>query len=433
MFQKLLVRPRSWLMFGVGLTLARPARASDDRALDPNRPLERTAFVREVLRKNPNIESARNSVRAAVAHVRTTGTFEDPMLELGLAPLSIGAARARVGYEVSVSQKLPWFGKRALEQATASAEAAAAKADYEAVRRELALGAVALYEQYFVETRSLAINAQHIALVEELEAATVAQFGVGRASAEAALEAETELTHLEHDALSLAAERAVTLARMNELLRRAPELPLPPPVADLPLPRVMDASDAALEVEAVEHRPDIAAAKERARAERARAERAERDAYPDVTLSTSYDSMWDMPEHRWTVGLGFNLPFQSGRRAATADEARATGARFESEASQLSDSARTQVYVSRERLRESSHVLALFERRLLPVARRRIEAARTGFSTSATSLGAVLDAERNLRRVELDYQAARAEYGVRRAELDRALGRVPTLDWEESP
>ena len=36
-------------------------------------------------------------------------------------------------------------------------------------------------------------------------------------------------------------------------------------------------------------------------------------------------------------------------------------------------------------------------------------------------------AERNLRKVELDYQMARAECDRRRAELDRALGRIPGL------
>jgi outer membrane protein TolC len=420
------------IVLGVLLSLAPAARASGDQTAAPNPTLERAAFVREVLRKNPSIESAQSSARAALARVRAAGAFEDPVVELGVAPLSLGAGRARAGYELSVSQKLPWFGKRALERAAASAEAEAAKADYEAVRRELALTAVTLYARYFVATRALAINAQHVALVQELHAAAAAQFGATRGSAEEALEAETELIHMEHDALELEAERDVTRAQMNELLRRAPELPLPPPVAELPVPRGLDASASALALEAGAHRPEIVAAEQRARAERARAERAERDAFPDVTLSTSYDSMWEMPEHRFTVGLGFSLPLQSGRRAGTAGEARAMRAHYESEAVRLSDAARTQVFVSLERLREASHVLELYERRLLPVSRRRIEAARAGFAASATSLAAVLDAERELRRAELEYQTARAEYGVRRAELDRALGRVPALDWQET-
>ena len=45
---------------------------------------------------------------------------------------------------------------------------------------------------------------------------------------------------------------------------------------------------------------------------------------------------------------------------------------------------------------------------------------------------AVVAAEKNLRSVELDYQMARAECDRRRAELDRALGRIPGLDAQEN-
>jgi len=388
--------------------------------------------VREVLRRNPSIESAQSGFRAALARTREEGSFEDPMVDVAIAPLSIGSKQAPFGYEIGVSQKLPWFGKRGFEQAAASAEAAAAKADYEAVERELAVSAVMLYDQYFVTTRSLAINAQHIALMQSMQSAAAAQFASGRGSVQDALQAEAELTHLEHDAVMLATERDVTVAQMNELLHRAPELPLPAPVAELPVPAVPDAPSTELEGEAVEHRPDIVAVRERARAEAARGERADREGYPDFTLSTSYNSMWDMPQHRWMVGLGLNVPIQRGRRAGAADEARAMHAQFEHDAARLSDAARTQVFVSLKQLTESRHVLALYEKRLLPVAQQQIDAARAGFSTSQNPFVSVVDAERNLRRVELDYQAERAAYGVRRAELDRALGRIPTLDWKEA-
>ena len=46
------------------------------------------------------------------------------------------------------------------------------------------------------------------------------------------------------------------------------------------------------------------------------------------------------------VRLGFNLPIQAGGRAAAADEASASRAKYESDASRLEASARTEVYVS---------------------------------------------------------------------------------------
>ena len=406
-----------------------PSTSSRAEASPVNGPvLDRATFVRAVLRQNPSIESARQGWRAALARVRQAGTFDDPMVDVGIAPLSIGSSRARFGYEVEVSQHLPWFGKRSLEAAVASAEAEASKSDFEATRRELALTALTLYDQYYVAARSLEINAQHIELVRALRSSAAAQYESGRGTAQDPLQAEAELANMEHDTVVLTSERDVTAAQMNELLHRPPEEPLPPPPKDLPLLPEPDVKDPKqLQNEATRGRSEIAAAKDRARAEQARADRAGREYYPDFTVSTSYNSMWDMPEHRWMVGLGFNLPIFTGKRAGTAEEAAAMKSQFESDASRMEDAARTQVFTSLKQLDESKRVLHLFEERLLPVARDQIDAARAGFVSSRSSFMAVIDAERNLRKVELDYQMARAECDRRRAELDRALGRIPGL------
>ncbi|HEX3850934.1 MAG TPA: TolC family protein [Polyangiaceae bacterium] len=394
--------------------------------------LDRRAYVRAVLEQNPTIESARQGWRAALSRVSQSGAFEDPMIDLGIAPLSIGSSKAPLGYELSISQKLPWFGKRGLEASASAAEADASKNDYEAIRRELALSAVVLYDQYFIAARSIEINAHHVELMRAMRDGATAQFQAGRGAAQDPLQAEAELAHMEHDTAILASQRDITVAQMNELLHRAPELALPPPPSELPMPTIPSLAETEhLETDAVAHRSEITAARQRAQGAQARADRADREYYPDVTVSTSYNSMWDMPEHRWMVGLGFNLPIQTGRRAGAADEALAMRAQFESDASRMTDAARTQVFVALKRLQESEHIIGLFEKRLLPVARDQIDAARAGFTTSQNPFMAVVEAEKNLRSVELDYQMARAQCDRHRAELDRALGRIPGLDARE--
>src|SRR5260370_41563678 len=119
--------------------------------------------------------------------------------------------------------------------------------------------------------------------MRSMRAAATSQFEVGRAAAQDALRAEVELTHMEHDAVILASQRDVTVAQMNELLHRDPELPLPPPPKDLPVRAAPDVTARGpLEGEAVDRRPDIARAKEHARAQAARPQRADPEATPDV-------------------------------------------------------------------------------------------------------------------------------------------------------
>jgi cobalt-zinc-cadmium efflux system outer membrane protein len=407
------------------------ARAEDDRGLDGPF-LERAVFVRAVLQRNPTVDAARSAWRGAVARVRQSGSLEDPTVDLGLAPLSVGASNVPLGYSAAISQRLPWPGKLSLDAEMARAEANAAKSDFESTRRELALTAALLYDQYFASVRSLEINAHHIVLLGEMKTAALAQFETGRASAQDPLQAEVEVTHMEHDAVKLAADRDVAVAQMNELLHRDPERPLPPPTKELVLAGVPDLGAAKrLGDEAAAKRPEIEGARLHAQAEQLRGERASRELYPDVVVSTSYNSMWSDPEHRWMVGLGFNLPIQRGRRAGGVEEADAMRSRYESEAARMTDKARAEVTVSLRRLDEAHHILRLFEQRLLPVARDQIDAARAGFITSRNDFVALIGAEKNLRDVELGYQLARADVDRRHAELDRALGRMPGLDEKE--
>ena len=407
-------------------------QAVDDATL--NGPvLDRAAYVRAVLDRSRSIESARQAWRAAIARVRQSGAFEDPMVTLEVAPLSIGSSNARFGWSGMVSQRLPWPGKLSLEATVSKAEADAQRCDYEAARRELALTASLLYDDYFVAVRSIEINAHHVELMRSMHGAAIAQFEAGRASAQDPLQAEFELTHMEHDTVILASQRDVTVAQMDELLHRDPALPLPPPPKDLPMPGDADvATPERLESEAVDHRPDIAGARQHAHAEEARAERAQRESLPDVTVSTSYNSMWDAPEHRWMVGLSFNLPVQLGRRRGAVDEANAMRAQYDADAARMSDMARTQVVVAQKQLEEASHVLHIFDERLLPIARQQVDAARAAFISSQTPFVSLIDAEKNLRGVELDRQVAAADYDRRRGELDRALGRIPGLDGKEA-
>lgn len=409
------------------------AHAQSDTATDKlasAKALDRGTFVQLVLRVNPSIEAARQGWRAALARERQAGAFDDPMVETAVAPLSIGSSQARFGFEIGVSQALPWFGKRALERDVMKAEAAASASDLESTRRELAMTAVSLYLQYYVVLQSLEINAHHGQLMQSAREAATAQLEAGRGSVEELLQAETELAQLERETLELTAERDIVVAQMNELLHREPTAVVPPAAALLAVADDMSQTRDAklLATEAVRSRPEIQSARFHERAESLKEDAANRAYYPSITVSTSYSSMWDMAQHRWMVGMGVNLPLATDRRAGAVDEARAMRARYASEVARMSATAAAEVYVALRKLESSEQQLLLFQRRLLPVAQQRVEAAQASFTTSRTPLVSVIDAQKSLRSIELDQRLVQAEHERRHAELDRVLGRIPGLE-----
>ena len=394
--------------------------------------LERGELIDAVLARNPSVEEARLAWRAATERVPQVTSLDDPMLAYAIAPLSIGSIGSggdtRFGQSLEARQRLPYPGKLRRMGDVARAEADAAAEGIEAVRLELAAAASKLYDDAYLVHRALAINAEHQRLMDGYQRVVTARYASGQAPQQAPIRAEVELAHLVHRAMVLATEREVVTARLNALLHREPATPLPPPVAELPLPDLPGAlvgAEAELPAAALATRPELARLEAERRARETAVELRELEKYPDFEAMARYSSMWRETEHRWMVGVGVNLPIQRERIDAGVAEAEAELARLDSERERLVDEIGAEVRIAWLRLREAHHVLEIYRDRLIPSAADQVRAALSGFETGQVTFLSLIDAERNQRQVELAYEETLADLYRRGAELDRALGRRP--------
>lgn len=386
--------------------------------------LERRALVEAVVARNPDVDAARAAWRRSLARVPQQSAFDDPMVSYSIAPLSI-AGDAPFGQRIEIEQKLPITSRRSLAAEVAIAEADAARDNTDAVRLRLAAMASALFDDYYVAERALEVDAHHRGLLEQMRASAEAQYTAGRASQQDPLQADVELAMIDREKLMHETERKVVIAQINGLLHRDPGAALPPPPKQLTAPASAALDERALLESALRERPELRGQDARIRRGASARKLADSVAWPDVGVMASYDSMWDMPEHRWMVGLSVEVPLARGRRAAARDEAEADTdeARFMRE--RMADEIRVEVHTAIERVSEARAALALYETRMLPAARTQVDAARAGFVADRNEFQSVISAERSLRHVTLEIERARADLHRRLAELDRAIGRLP--------
>lgn len=404
----------------------REVRADDTLLFASTGPLERGVLVAAVLERNPSIAAAREGLRAALAEVEQARGLDDPMLGYEFAPLSI-AGEAHFGQAVSIRQRLPFPGKRrrAAEVALASAEAEAAQ--IEVVRLELAQMASELYDDYFVVARALEINEHHQRLLEQIKKSAEVQYSAGRAAQQDPIQAEVELAQLEREKITAEAERDQLVARLNGLLHRPPGAPLPAPPSELAMATAPAGTSAELQALALRTRPQRDAANARIAAAQARVAVAERAFYPDVEVMASYNSMWEMPEHRWMAGVMIEIPLQRGKRRAAVDQAQAETRRAQYEDARVVDEIRVEVDRAHRRVVEAQALVDLHTSKLLPASRAQADSARAGFVAAQSSFLALVGAQQNLRHVELSLAMARAQLSQRRAALSRVVGFVPGL------
>jgi outer membrane protein TolC len=394
--------------------------------------LGRDALIAAVLQRNPSVDAARQAWKAAVARPAQVGALEDPMLTYGFAPGSIGSNRVDYGENVELVQRLPWPGKLRLKSEAAAGDADARFQDLEQAKLEIGLKASALFDDYYLVSRAVELNKQHVRLLEELKQAAAAQYAAGTISQDDPIRAEAELAHLAHQDVVLGAERRVIIARLNALLHRPPAAAMPPPPRQLlvaeeagDLVRTAGEDLASLEELAISRRPEIAVANAEIRTRTAGASLARLDGFPDFGVMGQYNSMWGDEEHRWMAGVEMNLPIwrERIRAAQTEAEALLLAARRRREA--IEDEIRSELRQSYERILEAHHVLELFENRLLRAARDQLTVSRAGLESGRGSFMSLIDAERNLRNVELGYEEARTALDKRIAELARQIGCFP--------
>jgi outer membrane protein TolC len=392
--------------------------------------LEQEELVQRVLERNPSLESARLAWKAALNREPQATALDDPVVSYSLGPRTIGESDTRYGNVVGIAQRFPFPGKLRLRGEIARAEAEGVREDYEAMRRTLAVMASVFFSDYYAVARSLETNAQHRELVERFKRSAEAQYVAGRSSQQDPIQAEVELAHLLHEKVIIESDRDVVVARINGLLHRAPELPLPPPPESLPLLEASVPPIAQLREEALASRPELRAAEARIGGAEAALSLAYREYFPDFALSTSYSSMWENTRHRFMVGVSIELPIQLGRRRAAVGEATARRRRLDREYARIEDEIKVEVEERHRRVLESRGIVGIYRDMLLPASRDQVAAAESGFETGRNSFLALVEAERNLRTVELEYHEATAGLYRRYAELERAVGRIAGLQAE---
>jgi outer membrane protein TolC len=386
--------------------------------------LERGDLVRAVLDRNPTVEVALQGWQAARQREQQAGSLDDPVVSYSLAPLSIGSSNVRYGQVVRFGQRLPFPGKLKLQGEIVRAEAEATHQDYQAVRLRLATMASLLFDNYYFVHRALEINDEHLQLIRDFQRIATVRYATGSAAQQDPIQAEVEVAHLLHREVVLRTERRIIGAQINALLHRPPDHDLPHPPLSLDPPEMERLDPAKLQDLALRSRPELRAREAEIEAGAAAVKLRERDSNLDFEAMTSYNSMWNEGDHRWIVGVGIRLPVWGHRIDAGVAEAKARLSQAEYRRLAVVDAIRTEVYTAYQRLKETEHVLELYQSRLLPASRDQVRAALTGFETGQNSFLALIEAERNQRTIQLDYEAAVTDFYRRRAELDRALGRV---------
>jgi outer membrane protein TolC len=400
-----------------------PDLASDSEDPFGQAVLTSDMVVEAVLARSPSLEAVDLAWRAAAQRYPQVIALDDPMFGYAVGPAAWGSGEVDDGYMLELSQSIPWPGKRQLRGRAARAEASAASRDADDVRLALTQAAQWAFLEYYLAVRTLELNAENLRAVQGFVETARDKYRESQVEQQDVFAADLEVAELERRQFELERMRRVAVARLNTLILRSPDHPLPEPPHDLAQ------TEPAPDVELLRNfararRPDLAALEARIRADRAAFALAYRDFYPDFEVFARYDAFWQPAERdlRPQVGMNLNLPIRQDRRTAALREAslrlQIRRAEYDSRLAEVDND----VQSAWERLTESHSVAQLHAMRIVPLAEENVEAARSGYVEGTVDILRLIDAERRLISVREKRVEAEVDYYRRLAELERAVG-----------
>lgn len=396
------------------------------------------AYARD---NHPALHAQRHAAEAAAARIESAGALPDPMFGIELRDFTDAAnnntgarvdllpPRIRGAARFTATQSLPWFGKRDLRRAVATAASDAAAHTANASWNDLAWQIKQIFAEHYQHGASLRYGRENLVLLEQLAGIAAVRYANGLAPQQDVIRAQTERTALASELAMIEGDSARSSARMKTLLGRPAGLRLKPPerLREQPerlrnLPAQLDAAQIAeLEARLLARNPRLAADTARIEGAEKSRELTWRERYPDVNVGLAAMQQRDMPTS-YDLMFEINIPLQQGARRARESEAarELDAARARREATQIEE--QSVIAENLAVLQSAQRVEALVRASLLPQAELTLQSALAGYETGKVDFAAVLDAQRQIRKAKEDLVRAQVLQELRRADIERAIG-----------
>ena len=384
-------------------------------------------LIAEGLQKNPSIRAARERWLAAQARILPAASLEDPIFSytnfVESVETRVGPQRNRIG----ISQKFPFFGKLSLKGEIASREANEARQLYEALKLKVIARIKSAYYGLFLIYKSIEITEENVDLLRSFTQIARVKYATGKASQQDVLKAEVRLSRLADRLITLRQQQRTAEAGLNVLLSRAPQAFLGRP-AEVERRRFKGKLED-LRQAALDRQPLLLARQEAIAKSRAAFALAKRQYYPDFTLGLDYidvggGTTFSPEDGKDALLLTFrvNLPLWVDRRNSEVDSARATLSSAEGDYQSSRDDILFDIQDGLIKVETAERQVDLFANTLLPQAEQTLEASRIGYEADAVDFLDLLDSQRVLQDLQLEYFRALANFERHLAALEEAVG-----------
>ncbi len=381
-------------------------------------------LVREALEKNPGGEAARRRVEASRRRVPQARSLPDPTLSVGwmgdIKPFGVMRDDPSSYRSVGAMQEIPFPGKLKLRGQIADREAEAAWWEYEAVRRRVLAEVKLAYFDYFYAHKALEITIKDKDLLEKLAKIAEARYQVGKGLQQDVLKAQVEISRLRQRMTVLEQQQRTAQARLNTLLLRDPEEPLPAPAK-------LEKSELVYPLEGLYQLArdnDTGLRREQRLIERSQlaVNLARKQYYPDLGVGYMYQNrplLPDMNGFTFTVNLPVFYKTKQREGVSEATEELVSAERSKDDRLTALTLEVKQQYLS---AKASEELVQLYSQAVVPQSSLALESALSAYQVGSVDFLTVMESFSTVLNYEIDYYRELTNYQSALARLEPLVG-----------
>ena len=387
-------------------------------------PVSLTELLQEAIEKNPDLAALRAQVDVVRQRPAQQRFLDAPMAEAQVWQWpfnSINPADTNM-YMFMVTQDLPGRGKRQLRATVAEKDVALAESDIAIRARDVVNQIKQAYASLFIARKAIQVHLDSVELLRQIADVSQAKYTTGRISQQDVLKPVVELSRLHTDIIMFDEQAKLATARLNVLLNRMPETPIGPLIE--PQEQTMLPATADLQRLALERQPELQ--RVRTEIERAEAELASvrSDYKPDFSVQGGYMLM-PRGTDAWMGRVGITwpkAPWSRGKIDARVAEHTASIQAVKARTQAMENMVRLAVQEAYVRAKSAQDRAALLRTTIKPQSQQTLEVSRVAYQSDRVDFQALIDNQRVLLDVNLDYFRALSDFTQALADLERAVG-----------
>jgi outer membrane protein TolC len=383
------------------------------------------SFIEEVIMRNPSLKASENKYKAKEFSAVNKGVLPDPVFRFSQW---IDPVETRVGPQqniFSLSQKIPFPGKLSFSEEIVMEEAMQEKLHYLAAKRDLIYDIkLNWYDLYFID-RSLNILEDYHLLLQDFVNAASAKYATGQGIQAQVFKAQVEQATIQTRILDMQRKRYSIQVKLNQLRIMEPDK-LIPVVSNLDTSFIQIPADEVLK-QVVEMRSEYQVADHKIKQAQLAHSLVNKNWYPDFTIQANYitvaneNSMAaDAGKDAWGLMLAVNLPLWYSGRIAQIQDARLNVRMHQNRLSEVEQKLKSEIWDLQYSEKLTRQTIILYQDYLIPQAENSLKSALSAYRSGSLGFLELLDAERMLLQLRLNYLNEKVNYRKIIAGLDRA-------------